>query len=91
MLLSSLGSGGIKSIQRGITTVDASSTLNITVSAVNMGKSLLLIDKYQIIGGGSTATTGGTVSSLTSSTNIQVVNSSASGGVLFSWQLVEYR
>ena len=91
MLLSSLGGGGIKSIQRGTAVVNASTTLNITVSAVDMGKSMLLIDKHQIIGGGSTASTGGTVAALTSTTNIQVVNSSAAGDVLFSWQLVEYR
>lgn len=91
MLLSSLGSGGIKSIQRGTAVVNASTTLNITVSAVDMGKSMLLIDKHQIIGGGSTPYTGGTVAALTSTTNIQVANSSAAGDVLFSWQLVEYR
>lgn len=91
MLLSSLGSGGIKSIQRGTAVVNASSTLNITVSAVNMSKSMLLIDKHQIIGGGSTASTGGTVASLTSTTNIEMANNSAAGAIQFAWQLVEFR
>lgn len=91
MNLSDLGSGGVKSVQRGVSTVGASATLNVTVSAVNMSKSVLLVDKHQIIGGGSTASTGGTTSSLSSSTNIQIINNSAAGAILVAWQLIEYR
>ncbi|MCU7977559.1 hypothetical protein L5M43_20280 [Shewanella sp. SW36] len=39
MDLSTLGGGGVKSIQRGLVTVN--STVDITVSAVNMSKSTL--------------------------------------------------
>lgn len=89
MDLSKLG-GGIKSIQSGTTSVNASSTLNVTVSAVSIEKSMLLIDKHQVIGGPSGPYNGGVLATLTSSTNIQMVSSGLSGSLQVAWQLVEF-
>jgi hypothetical protein len=91
MNLSDLGEGGIKSIQRGTSSVGVSSTLNITVSAVNMAKAVLIVDKETVIGGPSGSIVGGVISTLTSATNVRIVSSNVSASMQVAWQLVEFK
>jgi hypothetical protein len=74
--------GGVKLVQRGKVTVTASSTVNVTVAAVNMNKSFV-IDNVRNV----TSSLGATVE-LTSSTNIAI--QAGSNDVVVSWQLVEF-
>lgn len=90
MLLSSLGSGGIKSIQRGTAEV-STTTLNITISTVDMSKSVVIIDKSQIVGGPSGSISGGVCSYITSSTNLRIESLGSTILQKLAWQVVEYR
>ena len=87
--------GGIKSIQRGLISMTATSTATATISPVNTSKSIL----YFL--GNSTAPNSDTLSNsinrmayltLTDSTTITASGAptSASSGMAVSWQLVEY-
>jgi hypothetical protein len=88
--------GGIKSIQRGLISMTATSTATATISPVNTSKSIL----YFL--GNSTAPNSGDISSnsinrmayltLTDSTTITASGAptSTSSGMAVSWQLVEY-
>ncbi len=87
--------GGIKSIQRGLISMTATSTATATISPVNTSKSIL----YFL--GNSTAPNSGDLSysinrmaylTLTDSTTITASGAptSTSSGMAVSWQLVEY-
>ena len=82
-------SGGVKSVQRGIGTITSSATLNVTVSAVDMDKSLL-----SVVGPVTSAVDSVVYEAygeLTSSTNLRFTRGTNNPqGSFVSWELVEY-
>lgn len=91
MNLSALMSG-VKSVQRGIyNAYNATNTGNIiTIAAVTMSKSLLLVDGYLIDGGNASININ---VSLSSATTIAINMAQEAAGYTtknFAWQVVEY-
>lgn len=85
-------SGGVKSpVQRGLTTANLNTTaLNVTISAVDVNKSFLVVN--QVLGtNGASAVTSASVC-FTSATNVQIVNSHGDGSgqaPIVAWEVVE--
>ncbi len=80
--LSSISGSGVKSVQRGQTYVYGSAT-NITISQVNMLKSLLIIDVYSPWGYGGQGCSGKIVNNTTLQFN-------SYGYWSVDWQVIEY-
>lgn len=86
------GGGGIKSVQRGQTAANVTSTaLDVTITAVaNLSKTYLTA----ISGQGANATTYTTAHAyLTSTTNLRIVNSrgdSSGNSPIVAWEVVEF-
>lgn len=80
------GSGGIKSVQRGVSTPPTSAEMTVTVSAVDPARSVLHISS--VWGSSTSFQTSGRLISATQIGITSFVNSSV--GVACSWQLVEY-
>lgn len=74
---------GIKNVQRGVSAVGASNTVNITISAVNLSKSYICVNGT--INGGS-----GPLANLTSPSNIQVSNSNVGYPLSVGWEVIEF-
>jgi hypothetical protein len=88
MDLSTLGGGGVKSVQRGVAQSAFNSYLDITVSAVNMSKSTLNII-HAGAGYTSIASNPHGIAYLMSETKIRF-ESSGNFSSKFSWELIEY-
>lgn len=79
----------IKSIQRGTATVASNATTNVTISAVNLSKSLVIVNAGPSSGGTYMFATLPAV--LTSSTNLKLQRyDTASLSMTVEWQVVEY-
>ena len=79
------GGGGIKSIQRGTTSV--SSSVNVTISAVDMAKTKVNLLGYKW-STGSTPERNGVWANLTTTTNLNLYVSDGTSHV--SWEVIEY-
>lgn len=76
--------GGIKSVQRGIATLNGRTTVNITISAVNMSKAVESVSYCSDY-----AATGGVRARLTSATNLELY-SDATTTAHVAWVVAEY-
>ncbi|MFC4654384.1 hypothetical protein ACFO3I_05000 [Rheinheimera marina] len=96
MDLSALGGGGIKSVQRGVTSIAApAAVINVTISPVNLSKAVV-ISNYVAGGnsGGSVTFSGSGAARLTSASNLSVqgARTGADGNISIQvfWQVLEY-
>lgn len=79
----------IKSIQRGTATVAANATVNVTISTIDMSKSLVLINAG--VSAGNIFIAASMPAVLTSATNLKLQRYDGnSASVTVEWQVVEY-
>ncbi len=83
---SNFGASGVKSLQRGVSTV-TTADLDITISAVDTSKAILFTDKAT-----QTASDPQVYCQLLNSTTIRVIRQSSNTSTRFiAWQVLEYR
>ena len=78
----------IKSIQRGITAFGSPAQQTVSISSVDVNKSMVLVNGWGYIGASSTGGYGTTF--LTNSTTLTFNTNTSSGTKTFSWQVIEY-
>lgn len=75
---------GVKSVQRGTTTVSSGQAVTVNISSVNLAKTFLR-SSYQAAG----VTQDFVSVRLTSATQLYIVRSTASGSAYVDWEVVE--
>ena len=91
--LSQFASGGVKSVQRGITSSTSGALTNVTVSAVNLSKAFVSSScrSGSMVAPDNTYISASVHVSLTSSTNLQISTPPETVGAvpIVSWEIVE--
>jgi hypothetical protein len=82
------GVGGVKSIQRGVASASGSGTTNVTITAVNLSKSIVTLDA---VGYNSASDQPNSIyATLTSPTNIAFVGFNGINTLPVAWQVIEH-
>lgn len=74
----------VKSVQRNTATVNHASTVNVTITAVDLAKTVLLINEA------STGGSGNVKARLSSTTNIELINVNGAFDSIVNWQVLEF-
>ncbi|MDD9266045.1 hypothetical protein ACFPES_03265 [Paenibacillus sp. GCM10023248] len=84
------GVGGLKSIQRGVVGASGTSATDVTISAVNMAKTVISLDAFGPMRASDTIIPASIYATLISSTTLRFVGDSGINTVPVAWQVIEY-